>query len=140
MHSVFERARKRAFLFLTHVVLGLALALFPVGHAASSHQWVTPAVEAPRVSHHTFTSVAAATRVSYHLYKPAAYDRQTDQRFPVVYWLHGSEGGVQGISLLSKYVDAAIDAGQVPPFLVVFVNGLRLGMYVDWKNGSAPIE
>ena len=140
MHSVFERARKRAFLFLTHVVLGLALALFPVGHAASSHQWVTPAVEASRVSQHTFTSVAAATRVSYHLYKPAAYDRQADQRFPVVYWLHGSEGGVQGISLLSKYVDAAIDAGQVPPVLVVFVNGLRLGMYVDWKNGSAPIE
>ena len=140
MHSVFERARKRAFLFLTHVVLGLALALFPVGHAASSHQWVTPAVEAPRVSQHTFTSVAAATRVSYHLYKPAAYDRQTDQRFPVVYWLHGSGGGVQGISLLSKYVDAAIDAGQIPPVLVVFVNGLRLGMYVDWKNGSAPIE
>ncbi len=125
---------------LVNVVLGFVLALFPVGHAASSHQWITPVIEAPRVSHHTFVSAAAATRVSYHLYKPAAYDRQANQRFPVVYWLHGSGGGLQGIFPLTRYVDAAIDAGQVPPFLVVFVNGLPLGMYVDWKDGSAPIE
>jgi poly(3-hydroxybutyrate) depolymerase len=36
--------------------------------------------------------------------------------------------------------DAAIQAGKTPPCLVVFVNGLREGMYVDWKDGSAPIE
>jgi enterochelin esterase-like enzyme len=58
----------------------------------------------------------------------------------VVYWLHGSGGGVQGIEQLSRRVDAAIAAGQVPPMLVVFVNGLRMGMYVDWKNGAVPME
>ena len=28
----------------------------------------------------------------------------------------------------------------MPPFLLVFVNGLRMGMYVDWANGRAPLE
>jgi S-formylglutathione hydrolase FrmB len=58
----------------------------------------------------------------------------------VVYWLHGSGGGVSGIEPLSRLVDSAISAGRVPPMLVVFVNGLRMGMYVDWKSGTVPME
>ncbi len=112
----------------------------PRSAAPAALQWMTPAVEAPRVSYHSFESRAAGTRVSYHLYTPAAYAREPDRRFPVVYWLHGSGGGVQGIAPLSRLVDDAIEAGKVPPFLVVFVNGLRLGMYVDWKDGRAPLE
>lgn len=102
--------------------------------------WLTPVVEAPRVSYHTFDSKAAATRISYHLYRPAAYDTAPNQRFPVVYWLHGSGGGVRGIAPLARQVDKAIEAGEAPPFMVVFVNGLRLGMYVDWRDGSVPME
>ena len=116
---------------------GLTAASLP---AAAPLQWMTPAVEAPRVSYHSFESRAVGARVSYHLYTPAAYDREPTRRFPVVYWLHGSGGGVQGIAPLSRIVDDAIEAGKVPPFLVVFVNGLRLGMYVDWKDGRAPLE
>jgi enterochelin esterase-like enzyme len=108
--------------------------------APTRTDWLTPVVEAPRVSYHTFKSQAVGTRISYHLYTPVAYDENTAVRYPVVYWLHGSGGGVQGIPLLSKQVHAAIEAGTVPPFLVVFVNGLRLGMYVDWKDGSTPVE
>jgi enterochelin esterase-like enzyme len=103
-------------------------------------QWMTPVAEAPRVSYRTFESAAVGARVSYHLYTPAAYERDPARRFPVVYWLHGSGGGVQGIPQLADLVDEAIEAGQLPPVLVVFVNGLRLGMYVDWKDGRAPIE
>jgi len=121
------------------IFLAVLLSLVPV-NAAEPPQWRTPAVEGPQISYHTFISQSADAEVSYHLYTPKMYAEDPQRRFPVVYWLHGSGGGVQGIPLLSKNVDAAIDAGQVPPFLVVFVNGLRLGMYVDWKNGSAPIE
>ena len=121
------------------VFLVMLLSSLP-GNAATQPQWRTPVVEGPQISYHTFISESADAEVSYHLYTPKVYAEDPQRRFPVVYWLHGSGGGVQGISLLSKHVDAAIDAGQVPPFLVVFVNGLRLGMYVDWKNGSAPIE
>ena len=124
-------------------ILGTMLSwalLAPAAVAAPPLQWLTPAVEAPRVSYRTFESAAVGARVSYHLYTPAAYERDAARRFPVVYWLHGSGGGVQGIPQLAKLVDEAIEAGDVPPFLLVFVNGLRLGMYVDWKDGRAPIE
>jgi poly(3-hydroxybutyrate) depolymerase len=78
--------------------------------------------------------------VSYHLYTPAVYAEETERRFPVVYWLHGSGGGLAGIARVATHFDAAIEAGKTPPCLVVFVNGLVEGMYVDWKDGSAPLE
>jgi enterochelin esterase-like enzyme len=105
-----------------------------------AREWMTPKIEAPRVSYHSFESRAAGTRVSYHLYTPAGYSVDGQRRYPVVYWLHGSGGGLRGIRPLARLVDDAIEAGRVPPFLLVFVNGLRLGMYVDWKDGSAPLE
>ncbi|MEY4240731.1 MAG: hypothetical protein RJA14_427 [Pseudomonadota bacterium] len=103
-------------------------------------QWVTPRVEGSGLSFHTFRSHAAGTEVSFHIYAPPAYAADPDRRFPVVYWLHGSGGGVSGISRLSSRVDEAVATGRVQPFLLVFVNGLRMGMYVDWANGRAPLE
>jgi len=102
--------------------------------------WVTPAMKAPRVSFRTFDSAAAKTKVSYHIYVPAAYEQNGNQRFPVVYWLHGSGGGLPGIPKVAAHFDQAIEAGKTPPCLVVFVNGLVEGMYVDWKSGAAPLE
>jgi enterochelin esterase-like enzyme len=107
--------------------------------ATSSPAWVTRAVPAPRVTHHVFASAATKGNVSYHLYRPAAYADET-RRFPVVYWLHGSGGGLPGIPVVAQRFDAAIAAGKLPPCLVVFVNGLEMGMYVDWADGSAPVE
>jgi hypothetical protein len=105
-----------------------------------SLDWVTPAMTGPRVVHEIFRSAAAEGPVSYHLYVPAAYREDPQRRFPVVYWLHGSGGGLPGIAPLARQFEAAIAAGRVPPCLVVFVNGMRNGMYVDWKDGSAPLE
>lgn len=102
--------------------------------------WVTRAVEAPRVTHRTFASAAAKTDVSFHVYLPAAYDRDPERRFPVVYWLHGSGGGLPGIPPLAARFDAAIEAARVPPCLVVLVNGLEMGMYVDASDGASPVE
>ncbi len=103
-------------------------------------EWVTREVEAPRVSFHTFDSAAAKGKVSYHLYTPAAYGGAAGKGFPVVYWLHGSGGGAAGIAKVAAHFDAAIEASKTPPCLVVFVNGLVEGMYVDWKDGTAPLE
>jgi len=103
-------------------------------------QWVTPGAEGPGLSFHTFRSRAAETEVSFHVYEPPAYAADSARRFPVAYWLHGSGGGVSGLARLSALVDEAIAARRTPPFLMVFVNGLRMGMYVDWANGRAPLE
>ncbi len=106
----------------------------------SGKAWVTPEVKATRVSLHTFDSDAAKGKVSYHIYTPAEYDREPQRRFPVVYWLHGSGGGLAGLAKVAAHIDNAIAAGKTPPCFVVFVNGLVEGMYVDWKDGSAPME
>ncbi|MFZ4576209.1 MAG: alpha/beta hydrolase [Phycisphaerales bacterium] len=112
----------------------------PATEADEKAVWVTRAVQATRVEHHTFASAATATAVSYHLYVPAAYTAEPERRFPVVYWLHGSGGGLSGIAKVARRFDEAIAAGELPPLLVVFVNGLAEGMYVDWKDGSRPVE
>ncbi len=103
-------------------------------------QWVTPEVQGRGLSFHTFRSPAVGAEVSFHLYEPPVYGADLTRRFPVVYWLHGSGGGQHGIALLADRADQAIAAGKVPPRLMVFVNGLRMGMYVDWSNGRAPVE
>jgi enterochelin esterase-like enzyme len=106
----------------------------------SGLQWVTPRVGGPGLSFHTVLSEAAGTEISFHIYAPRAYAAEPARRFPVVYWLHGSGGGVAGVARLAAFVDEAIAQGRTPPCLVVFVNGLRMGMYVDWSNGQAPLE
>jgi enterochelin esterase-like enzyme len=118
----------------------LATLLLFIQPATQPVEWITAQVRAPRVSFHTFDSRSAGTRVSYHLYTPAAYDAQPDRRFPVVYYLHGTGGGLPGIRPLSSRFDAAIEAGKAPPVLVVFVNGLEGGMYCNWKDGSVLVE
>jgi len=127
-------------LVLSLVLAAIARAQSAAPEAPKAPAWVTAEVKAPRVSFHTFDSAAAKAKVSYHLYTPAAYERDAEARFPVVYWLHGSGGGATGIAQLAKFVDGAIEAGKTKPFLIVFVNGLPQGMYVDWKDGSTPIE
>lgn len=134
-----------AFASIAQLAIGLPTIAFAQEYASKDETqqktlWVTPQVESPRVSFHTFDSAAAKSKVSYHLYTPAAYKQDTDKRFPVVYWLHGSGGGLAGIAKVAAHFEAAIEAGKTPPCLVVFVNGLVEGMYVDWKDGSAPLE
>jgi len=102
--------------------------------------WVTQRVEAPRVSFHTFRSHAVNSQVSYHVYKPAAYEEAGIDQFPVLYWLHGTEGGVNHIRPVSQMFDLAIRDKGVPPMIVVFVNGLSRRLWTNSKDGRAPIE
>ena len=113
----------------------------PAGSAAlGAPVWVTAEAKATRVERHLFESAAAKAKVSYHLYTPEAYAREPGRRFPVIYWLHGSGGGRGGIPRVAAHFDAAMAADKMPPCLVVFVNGLEMGMYVDWSDGTRPME
>ncbi|MFM8754296.1 MAG: alpha/beta hydrolase [Phenylobacterium sp.] len=117
-----------------------AIARSPSLRTAPDLEWVTAAAKGPGVSFHTFGSEARGGPVSFHIYVPPDYAADPDRRCPVVYWLHGSGGGVSGIRQLGAEFDQAIRNRLAPPFLVVFVNGLSMGMYVDWSNGKAPME
>ena len=127
-------------LFMSLIVAALQ-AQAPAGSAAlGAPVWVTAEARATRVERHLFESAAAKAKVSYHLYTPEAYAREPGRRFPVIYWLHGSGGGRGGIPRVAAHFDAAMAAGKMPPCLVVFVNGLEMGMYVDWSDGTRPME
>lgn len=110
------------------------------GGRSAELPWVTRQVEPPRVSFHTFRSRAAKSDVSYHVYKPAAYEEPGGEPFPVLYWLHGTEGGVNHIRPVSQMFHAAIRDQGVPPLIVVFVNGLSKRLWTNSKDGRAPIE
>jgi enterochelin esterase-like enzyme len=110
------------------------------GTTSPAIAWVTPRAVAGGVSYHTYTSVAARSQVSYHIYRPTAYTQFPTRRFPVLYWLHGSDSVVQGIPQVASFFDAAIRSGKIPPMLIVFPNGLAHGQYVNSKDGKQPIE
>jgi enterochelin esterase-like enzyme len=101
--------------------------------------WVTDEAKAPRVTFRTFDSKIIGGRVSYHVYTPAAYDKP-GTRLPVLYWLHGTGGGIAGVRPMAGLFDDAIRAGKVPAMIVVFVNGLPRGLWADSFDGSAPVE
>jgi S-formylglutathione hydrolase FrmB len=102
--------------------------------------WVTPAVSAPGVRHVVFESTTVGAPVSYHIYLPDAYAADPERRFPVLYWLHGTGGGLGGIGPISAFFAEGIAAGKVPPFLVIFPNGLAESMWTNSRDGRVPME
>jgi len=108
--------------------------------AARQIPWVTRAVDAPGVEFRTFESKAAKATVSFHVFKPEIVDKETDRRLPVLFWLHGTSGGLPGIAPLSRFLGDAIRDGKIPPMLVVFPNGRFASMWCDSKDGSVPME
>jgi len=102
--------------------------------------WVTPASPDTFTEFRVFDSVHAGGRVSYHILLPTEYESEAGRRFPVLYWLHGSGGGIGGIPVLAESFVRAMQRGAMPPAIVVFPNGLANGMYCDWKDGTVLVE
>ena len=131
---------------LGFLIASVALALLPFRTAQSSQgvpdqtlAWVTDEAKSPRVVFRKFDSKTIGGKVSYHVYTPEAYGK-TEARLPVLYWLHGTDGGIVGIRPLAEVFDDAIVAGKVPAMIVVFVNGLPRRLWADSKDGSSPVE
>jgi S-formylglutathione hydrolase FrmB len=103
-------------------------------------EWVTRAVRAPGVEYRTFESASARSRVSYHVYVPDECEAEPTHRFPVLFWLHGTGGGLNGIPPLASHFGDAMRSGRIPPMLIVFPNGLTHSMWTDSKDGSVPME
>ncbi len=111
------------------------------GTPASDPEWVTAAVDAVNVQRILFQSEAIGKDVSAHVYLPDAYATDPAQRFPVLYWLHGGGGSVtQGIPFLANFFHQGMARGDMEPTIVVFPNGLPLGMWVDSKDSRQPME
>ncbi len=135
-----RRMLERSALTLLSLGVGAAPARAQTPAATGRGDWVTPAVAAPGVTHRTVFSPAVGASVSYHIYLPPDYHAAEGVRFPVLYWLHGSGGGLRGIPVISGQFDSAIRQGRIVPMIVVFPNGLPDGMWVDSTDGVAPVE
>ena len=129
---------------LLGLLLPLVLWAAPAQRGATREEggnsWVTPVVHAPGVEQRIFKSAAARTNVSFFILKPQQYEREKQQRFPVLYWLHGTGGGLAGVAKLAGHFGAAMRAGSIPPMLVVFPNGLTKSMWCDSVDGTMPVE
>lgn len=119
--------------------VALCVALVGAAHASAALPWVTGEAKAPGVVFRTFESATVGGKVSYHAYLPPAYGQGTE-RLPVLYWLHGTGGGIGGIPAVSRFFGEAMSSGRIPAMIVVFVNGLPRSLWADSKDGAAPVE
>jgi enterochelin esterase-like enzyme len=103
--------------------------------------WVDPNRAGPNgTKYETFTSKVLGADVSYLAYLPPGYDGGT-RRYPVIYWLHGLGGNQRaGASGFVPHVARAIRQGDLPPAIVVLVNGATSSFYCDWADGKRPVE
>jgi enterochelin esterase-like enzyme len=145
-HGFSSFFRSSSVLALTCAFLGSTLSLAaPAGaekRKAGPDQklpWATAKASAPGTVYRTFVSKIVGTKVSYHVYLPDAYEK-SKAPLPVLYWLHGTEGGISGIAPLTKTFQNAMASGRIPPMLVVFVNGLPRRLWADSKDGASPVE
>lgn len=103
-------------------------------------RWVNPPANAPRgVTHHTFESPSMSVTVGYNLYQPPE-SHATQERYPVIYFLHGRAGHESKHIGIAPMLDNAIRSGRVAPFFMVFVNGGRDTGYIDSRDGTIMPE
>lgn len=105
-----------------------------------NRQWVTSEAVTPLARRHLFRSDLVGRPVSFHALMPPYYDTEPARRYPVVYWLHGSDGGAGGIPMLSQFYRDAMVNGQMPHAIVIMANGLPNSMWCDSKDGASPVE
>jgi enterochelin esterase-like enzyme len=106
-------------------------------------QWIDPVAEAPlgtRYGLYPTPTRGANAQGSYLIYQPPGYEQHLSRRFPVIYWLHGGFGNAREGGWAVQHYDAAIRAGAMPEVIIVLVQGLPVGWYVDSKDGKLPIE
>ena len=105
--------------------------------------WIDPVKTEPAGTHYKLFSTpsrGANTKASYLIYLPANYDSSSQQRYPVLYWLHGGGGSQREGGWMVKQLDAQMRAGKIPPFIIVLVQGLADVRYINSKDGSRPVE
>jgi enterochelin esterase-like enzyme len=117
---------------LVAVVTALALgAPSGVAESAGSGLRATSTTEA-----RSFWSTTLGRLMPYFIYLPPGYSSGSDQRYPVLYMLHGMGGSNsewRGYGLL-EVADTLMRAREIRPFLIVLPQGDQ-GDWVDQANG-----
>ena len=105
--------------------------------------WIDPDKSEPAGTHYRLFSTPSRgpnTQASYLAYLPPDYETAPSRRYPVLYWLHGGGGNQRSGAPMAQRIDAKIRAGEIPPFIVILVQGLPSVRYINTKDGTRPLE
>jgi S-formylglutathione hydrolase FrmB len=129
---ILRRDSMRSFFFT--FVLALALSA-----SAAATRWNNPPKQKIEdLKHGTFRSAAMKAEVGYNICLPPQYDKDTKQRFPVIYYLHGYEGHESSYLDYAKYWRDAVQ--RFGPVILVFVNGGETSFFSDSPDGKIAAE
>jgi endo-1,4-beta-xylanase len=146
MHSRKPFALTFAIFFVAALFLGPLCASAQGPDRDSIHhgnEWIDPDHSEPAGTHyHLFAtpSRGVGTQASCLIYLPPDYEKNANQHFPVLYWLHGGAGSQREGAWMVGRIDAEIRSGSLPPFVVVLVQGLPDVRYINSKDGTRPVE
>jgi S-formylglutathione hydrolase FrmB len=103
-------------------------------------RWNVPdAVNVPGLEHATIKSASMNLEAGFNIYLPPGYKESSD-RYPVVYFLHGMTGTEKSEAWLAGIVHKAIADRKIPPTIAVFPNGGYSSFYLDWAGGKVMAE
>ena len=110
--------------------------------------WISPDITASDIATYELYPTPArgkGTQGSFFLYLPKEYKTNTSKRYPVIYFLHEGSGNQRSATWLMEKMDKAIYEGKMPPVIVVGVQALPIGWYVNANIGvqrvvSGPVE
>jgi len=93
----------------------------------------------PGIIHDGYYSQSMKLKVGYNIFFPPGYEGGS-KRYPVIYWLHGRGGTESSGGYPLHYLTEAVDAGKLPPTIVVFVSGGSQTNYCDSYDGKYMAE
>lgn len=105
----------------------------------SQWKWVNEDI-AEGCQHATLHSSSMQRKIGYSVYLPPSYEVKGNQRFPVVYYLHGASGSEASSKEFAWAVRQAIAKGDIGDVIYVFPNGGHYSGYRDWDDGTVKAE
>ena len=109
--------------------------------------WVSPNKSVPSIATYQLYPTPERgkdTFGSFMIYLPEEY-KNTTNRYPVIYYLHGGNGNQREGQWLMNEIDRAIKAQKMQPVIIVSVQALPIGWYCNANVGakgviSGPVE
>jgi len=109
-----------------------------VEHMKGTH-WVNlpkPGQLPAGVTHHTYRSKSMGHDVGYLIYLPREYSSSPEERYPVIYNLHGAGGDELHSFESAELLERGIAEGRWPPMILVMPNGGKRTFYKDSYDGK----
>jgi endo-1,4-beta-xylanase len=118
-------------LIATNVYTAYKAPVAPFDGTIWNNPGIYPSALQAGITHHTYHSNIIGVDIGYNIYLPPEYFSNPNQRFPVIYVLHGMGGNENTFSFLIN-----TDQTGLQPTIFVSINGFRNSKYRDAIPGS----